>query len=374
LAINGAEVDEIIEAGAIVNISATVINIGIKPASEFNVSFSVGDVEIGNTTILSLGVNESESVSASWDATIGDYTIMVEADSENRVSETNESNNMISIDNVEVRGADLTVENITFAVIPPEGAAINTTSDAIYDTDNVMINATIANQGMVSADNFTVDVFCSKRKLEDFSLHTNARGPFDVGRGWDGTEYIYVHVEACERYGIWIYGNEGLLVHSTDRVGWYLVKGGMVRIYGSPSGSPPYNAKIHFYAGDITKIGNLSLNAGESMNISVTQYVSTGNDNPTVVIIDPENRVPENGEENNIAFKSMCVHPSRDFTVTGMQFFHNDSEITVNDTILDGDTMLVDADIGMDINESDPYHECCYDHISPRRGCYTGSF
>jgi len=363
LTINGTEInvtETVIKDGATVNISATVANIGIKPASEFNVGFFVGDIEIGSATISNLTVNESKNVFTTWNATIGDYTITVGADSENRIFETGELNNTISINDVKVRGADLTVRKITFTVLPPEGAATGTTSDAIYDTDNVVINATITNQGIVPADNFTVDMFCSKRKLEDFSC---SRGKGDYGndiidREWDDAEYIYVHVEVCKDYRIDIHNkSEGLPVYSTTQTGWYLVKGDRVRIYGMLGGSPPHNAMIHFYAGDITKIGNLSLDVGESMNISITQYVSPADDNPTAAIIDPENSVPENSEENNIAFKSMCVHPSRDFTITETRLFHNGSEITVNDTILDGDTVLLDAGIGMGINESDPYRE-----------------
>ena len=386
LAIGGTEInatETVIPDGATVNISANVTNIGIRSASEeFNVSFFVGDKEIGNTTILSLDANESENVSASWDATIGDYTIMAEVDSDNSIFETNESNNTISIGDIKVRGADLTARNITFTVIPPEGAVINTTSDAIYDTDNVTINATIVNQGIVPADNFTVDVFCSKQKLEDFSFDTTKiLDRFDVNREWDGAEYIYVHVEICKDCCIKIYDkSEGSPVYETRQTGWYLVKGGVVRIVGypspsGPSGSPPYKAKIYFYAGGIT-IGNLSLDSGDSVNVSVTQYVRLADNNPIAVIIDPENTVPENSEENNIAFKSMCVHPSRDFTVTEMRLFHNDSEITANDTILDGDTVLVDANIGMGVNESDPYHEYrkgtvkveCIDYETEYRG------
>ncbi len=273
LTVDGSEVNEstAIEYGKVVNISATVANIGIRPANNFNVGFYRDSKEIANQTNLSLNINELVNVSASWNTEIGDYEIKVTADPEQNISETNESNNTQS-KNAVVRGADLSIteSNITWRVIPPEGAAINETG-RVYDTDAVMVNATIVNEGIMPARNFSADIF-----------------------------------------------------YADD---------------------------------DATRIEDLSLAPGELMNLSaMILRVETG-DHPIRVFLDPDDEVYENGKENNIADVMMQVHPSMDFVTTDLRLFHNGTEIGINDTILDGDTVLGNATLWMGINKSDPYHE-----------------
>ena len=360
LTINGTEmVNNTLIDGETVNISANISNIGIKPAKNFNVSFFIDDEQI-NVTPLSLIRNESIEVSTEWIATGGDHVIKVIADWENKIFETNESNNEISRD-VKVRGADLLVKDITFTVIPPENDATNVsttnaTGNGIYDADTVMINATIVNQGVKVAENFTVDMFCSKRKLEDFIAPPTFSGWYSVTREWEDADGIYVHIEKCPYSVIKIYdkNDEQVYYIKPPATGWYLVRGDRVRIWGA-FGGPNY-ANIHFYAGNITKIRNLSLDLDELTNVSIIQNVSTGN-HIVRVFVDPENKVHENSEDNNVDDKPMHVFPSRDFTASLRLFYNNETGIGVNDTVWDGDQVIINATIGMGVNESDPYHE-----------------
>ena len=102
LTANGTEITDIISLGTVVNISATVTNIGILPANGFNVSFVCDDihdgcVEIANVTSPNLNPGNSTRVFATWNVTdIGDYMLDVIADPENNVFETSELNNTLS--------------------------------------------------------------------------------------------------------------------------------------------------------------------------------------------------------------------------------------------------------------------------------------
>jgi subtilase family serine protease len=360
LTVNGTEINEstVIEYGKVVNINATISNIGIRPANNFNVSFFADTTEIANAINLNLTEDESINISASWDTIIGDYTIKVIADPENRISETNESNNTQS-KSVVVRGADLSITetNIIWGVIPPEGATINETGGEVYDTDTVMINATIVNEGIVPARNFSVNIFYEYGYLGRFSRACEIVGDdIDrwVNKSCDGADGIYVHVSDTYNIGgrLIIYAGDGTEVARPNESCWIAVIGDMANIkYRDVHG---LGVRVDFYAGDITKIENQSLAYGESMNVSVMQCVNTG-DHPVRVFIDPENKVHENSKSNNIADAMIQVHPSRDFAAD-LRLFCNGTEIDVNDTMLDGDTVLMNTIVGMGINESDPYH------------------
>ena len=264
--INGTET--VITTGDAVNVSAVIANIGIRPASNFTVSFCADNTEFANQTNLSLAIGESMNVSAEWNSVIGNYTITVTSDSEKQICETDESNNTAAMD-VSVQGADLLITSIQWTVIPPDNAAINNTCDRVYDTDTILINVRIANQGILPAVDFSVDIFYEQKR---------------------------------RRYE------------------------------------------------------NRSIGIGQSENLTMLQQVFTG-DHAIRVFVDLEDNVCENSEENNYADMALIVHPSRDFTVNDLRLSHNESLIGVNDTILDGGTVLVEATAGMGINESDPYHE-----------------
>ncbi|NQE04845.1 hypothetical protein C5S32_03145 [ANME-1 cluster archaeon GoMg1] len=262
-------------------------------------------------------------------------------------------------------------ENITFMVIHPENASsvgiTNAASNAIYDTDTVMINATIANQGILPAENFTTHIFFEYGSLESFSRERDSMGycgkklPEECwqweNRSYAGAECIFVYIDEqlkSIKDNLIIYdGNNNETARPDNKAYWIPVLGDTVKIHYNDVYGVGFN--IYFYAGNITKIWNLSLEPNELTNVSMIQSVSNGN-HQIRVFVDLENNVTEHDEGNNIASKTIHVHPSRDFTAD-MQLFHNGAEISANDTVWDGDTVMINATIGMGINESDPYNK-----------------
>ena len=357
--LNGTEIgeNETIKYGEWVKIFGEISNIGVLPANNFSISFGENNKrEKIIKPSVSLAPGESRNIFITlWRPVIGNHRIEVEVDPEECIFETDETNN-IKLRNVIVEGADLLVKDITFTVIPPDNATANTNAtNAIYDTDVVMINATIANEGVLPAEKFTVEMFCSERRLEDFKPSYDFKGTVEnVTRKWEDADCIYVHfVARCPKGGeIKIYDRNNTLLHDLkveDR-GWYLVKGDKVRIYGAFGKGD----EIHFYAGKLERKTE-SLEEGKSTNVSVTLCARTG-EQPVRIVIDPENKVPENNETNNIAEKTMFVFPSRDF-IAGLRLFRNGTELSANDTIWDDDPVEINASIKMGINESDIYNK-----------------
>jgi len=354
--INGTET--VITAGDAVNISAIVTNIGIRPASNFSVSFCADGTEFASITNLSLNTGKSVNVSAKWNSTIGNYTIAVAADLEKQIHETNESNNTAAMD-VSVQGADLLITNNTYTVIPPENATLNDTGDRVYDTDTILINTTIANQGILSADNFSVHIFYEEKGLGGFGKLPTVGGAGCwkwINKTLEGAGCVYVRIQNAKNIkgNIKIYDQNGSLTASPKGDGWFFVDGDKANVYFHSVMGVGISAS--FYAGEYQRYDHLCIRTGQSMNLTMPQQVFTG-DHPIRVFVDYEDRVCENSEENNYADTALTVHPSRDFAINDMQLFHNGAPINVNDTIMGGDTLLVNAAIGMGINKSDPYHE-----------------
>jgi subtilase family serine protease len=363
LTVNGSEINDTIANGTIVNINATITNIGVKAtAKNFNVTLVCDDIhgermEITNVTIPYLNPDNSEYVNTTWNATIGDYTITAIADPENRIFETSNSNNTLS-KSVVVLGADMSITGITFRVLPPDDADINDASSPVYDTDMVVINATIENQGLVQADNFSAYIF-----YEYEYLGNEYREPSWVGdkndkwmnKGYGGAECICIHITNLSNINgrLIVYDGTGTEIARPDKSCWIPVVGDTANIkYPNVHG---LGFTVDWYAGNITKLENLSLVPGKSINISMRQPVGTG-EHSVRVLADPENTVPGDPDQNNCANLTLYVLPSRDF-IPEIYLTHNGSGIEANDTVWDGDTVTVDVDIRMDINESDPYNE-----------------
>ena len=363
-AINGT--GTVITAGDLVTISAIVTNIGIRHARNFSVSFradgidDTDDAEIASKTNMSLNIGESVNVSAEWNATIGDYIIAVYADSEDGICETNESNNTRTMDIV-VRGADLNVTGVRCIVLPPNNATTNETGSGFYDTDTVLINATVANQGMLPADNFSTHTFYEVIGLEGFDKLKDVGGCSGwtwINRTFHGSGCMYVWIQDSVniKNNLKIYDRNDDVAASPDGDGWFVVDGDEANVHFH--GVHGVGVNMSVYAGEVQRYHALYIETGESENLIMAEQVTTG-DHAVRVFVDPENRVAENSEENNYADVMLTVHPSRDFTVSDLLLScsYNGSLIGVNGTVIDGDFVVVNTTIGMGVNDSDPYRE-----------------
>ena len=355
--INGTET--VIIAGDAVTVSAVVTNIGIRPASNFSVIFCTDDTEFANQTNMSLDAGTSVNVSAEWDSIIGNYTITVAADSLKQIYETNESNNTVAMD-VCVEGADILVTSLRWTVILPPNATANDTCYRMYDTDIIQINTGIANQGILPARNFSTHIFYQRKGIGSFD---KKKADGDKRANWKwynrtlkdaGCVYVNIGNAANIKNNIKIYDRNSSLAASPEGDGWFFVCGDEANVrFNSVHG---VGISVDFYAGDFKRYEHQSLETGQYENLTMQQQVFTG-DHAIRVFVDPEDNVCEDSEENNYADMALIAHPSRDFTVNDLRLSYDGSLIGLNDTILDGGTVLVEATVGMGVNESDPYHE-----------------
>jgi len=137
--------------GALVDINATITNMGTADASAFLVRFYDGPAQIGtDLTVQALkGGAASAVVTTKWTAaSAGTHTITVKADPDNLIKEINEANNNESaqIVVVSISKPDL---NITKADITYEW-------DPVKENETVKISVLVHNIGPVAAENVVV--------------------------------------------------------------------------------------------------------------------------------------------------------------------------------------------------------------------------
>ncbi|TWI65543.1 YD repeat-containing protein, partial [Desulfobotulus alkaliphilus] len=121
------------EAGQVVNFTATIKNQGAGPASVFNVGFFVNGRRISLPRLQGLAAGASAQVSATWTAQKGPAEIEVKSDVHNHVPEDDESNNNYLVSLGEI--PDTTPPEMTSSN-PAHGAIIHEVSRIdIYLTD-----------------------------------------------------------------------------------------------------------------------------------------------------------------------------------------------------------------------------------------------
>ena len=141
--------------GQDVTLTAMVRNAGNSPANAFEVDLyknlssspgvNPGDITC-NIATLDPGNTATCSGTVSYDAT-GYYNTWAQVDTQNSVSETNESNNVAGPTRVAVRETDLRITSLTVS------------SSTVTIGEPVTITATVFNSGVVDAPAFSVDLY-----------------------------------------------------------------------------------------------------------------------------------------------------------------------------------------------------------------------
>ena len=309
-----------ITAGELVNITANITNRGVLPAYNFNVSFFLNDYynKIAAIPVLNLSPNKAINVSAKWAAAVGNHTIIVNADSENDIFETNESNNSGETW-AKVLGADLAV-NITFNTTADEGNAI------------ITANATIINQGVLPANNFSSFLFLGRgfERYEDDSGHDIKW--MNKSLVYTGANYSCVYINRTwdkdkdssevDKGSIMIFDKEGKLIAEPTKPCWILVEGDTVNV--SVLQGDKY-VEMFLYAGNASKPKqNISLDVEEMFNFSLSEEVGEGI-YMACVYADEKDEVPEHDEDNNIEVREIKVLP--DCTVANISIMVNGTEV-----------------------------------------------
>ncbi|MCK4527955.1 DUF3344 domain-containing protein, partial [candidate division WOR-3 bacterium] len=326
--LNGTQIKEndIIRDNDTVRIIANITNIG-ENASNFSVRILVDDDELLNKTEKLLKPENLTNVSAEWTAEVGTHVIKVEVDYNNKINETNETNNIEALERY-VHGAEVS-GNTTWESLGLHGQILFEPSQP-YDEDEVNITVNITNSGYVDATDFNVLMFFDYTP-ESFSKKYNA---YDTPTQWkwknesydDNTKCVYLDIDVSREYPIYtgdliIYDGNGTEVARPDESCWIQVPGNAVNIHFLDEYRKAFT--IYFYpvyqdnSSWLYEGVNVPVNSSRIPPPPMKRNVTAGNHTITV-FIDPENRVPEDNKMDNIISKVMSVLPTRDFVVTNV--------------------------------------------------------
>lgn len=168
--------------GQDVTFEATVENNGSADAGGFNVTFLVDGEQVGqNVTVDGLPTGQNTTVtSQSWTAVEGQHDLVVQVDSDDNVTESNETNNeLVHAFTVDPDEPDLIVTELTHSPESP------------FEGQEVTLTATLANHGNTAAENVTVRFMIDGLRLgEDKTIATLEPGDTTTitSDAWASTE------------------------------------------------------------------------------------------------------------------------------------------------------------------------------------------
>jgi PKD repeat protein len=187
--------------GDVITISSGIHNVGELEANNVVVKFFDNDTEIGSVHVASIPGNSYQTASVSWNAfPEGLHKITVIIDPDNTVAESNEFNNKatgyINVYSPYEPPSDLCIysEDIVFSNTNPDRG------------ENVIIYATVHNNGPAPAQNFNVTFYINNRPLDyktidsisaEASQTVSIHWRVDVGNG----SYV-IRVEIDPEYAI----------------------------------------------------------------------------------------------------------------------------------------------------------------------------
>ncbi|MCW7073978.1 MAG: DUF3344 domain-containing protein, partial [Methanophagales archaeon] len=342
--LNGTEVREndTVRDNDTVGISANVTNVGIEEASNFSVYFLVDDIPIKNETISGLANGSPILVNANWTAEVGKHVIKVEADYENKINETKETNNIEALVRY-VCGAEVS-GNTSWKTLGLRGLNGTILFDPTqpYDEDDVNITAIINNSGRVNATNFSVALLFDYKPSDSFHKAMNGV-PINESETYNNAVCIYLYIDINPDYSppvLVIKDKNNTEVARTSKSCWIHVPGDTVEIkqYNPNDFSPEYTISFYpVYRANLIRDENLTVNTNSSKNVSIRVRNVTVGDHSVLLFIDPEGNVPEDDKTDNIASRIMRVNATRDFTVTNV--------IAAKTNLSDTDTADITAEV-----------------------------
>ena len=356
-----------IKDGDNVTIVANVTNIGIEEADNFSVYFLVDDVLIpeGEKIIPNLAPNKSTPVVANWTANVSSHVLKVEADYENVIDETNETNNIVAKERY-ICGAEVS-GNESWETFGLHAEILFDNKTQPYDEDEVNITVNITNYGCLKASDFNVLLFYDYTPKPYVGLIVSK----EVKETYHGAEWVYLRIidgvskddippgyewkwnpmdaGDVEVYDAW--GNAVLnKTNFNDTCRWAEVSEGMscwIPVRGNTTNVTIIAERnedfiVYFYPVYENETSRLfegiSVPVNGSSNVSMNLTMSEGKFT-IMAVIDPENRVPEDNKKDNIVTKIMHVEPTRDFTVTEVEVIPERTNIS------DGDTLSITANV-----------------------------
>jgi subtilase family serine protease len=236
---------------------------------------------------------------------------------------------------------------------------VNITYNTTAEGDNAIITvtATITNQGVMPAENFSSFLFFGLYKNESgcevlpgyYGADNVSKGERWVNRSYAGAKCICVHVNRTWRFvagkeisevekgDIKIVDKNGNKIAEPTEPCCIPVMGDTVNVsvrHGEGQG-----VEIFFYAGEINSTENVSLDVSRNFTFSMTKRVGKGI-YTACVHADVGGNVTEHDERNNFEVKELKVLP--DFTVSNISIAFNGTEVK---EVKEGEPVFINVSI-----------------------------
>jgi len=330
--------------GDTITINATIHNVGDLQANSVEVKFSDGlsGPQIGITqTIPSLPAGQNATVSVTWNipSLQQSHDIYVRVDPDNKLPETNESNN-VAFASIVLPDLEINESDVTFS----------------YEHGSLRINATIHNSGVITASNIPVELFDEgfngtlinattiaslfPNSNETISTIWNTQG---VSSGIHNISVIVDRIDGIqERNEINNIANITLMVLpdltlNANDVSFSETSEGNITIDASIRNigiSTAENITIGFFDGNPFANGTLigsamidSISADSESIVKIIWYAIPGQ-HDIYVQVDPYNLIPELDKSNNLAFNPVIITPGADLMLNSSDIIFSD----VNET------------------------------------------
>ncbi len=342
------------DAGDYVTLTATLRNNGTGGllSKFFYTRFSVsGSVVCTPGTYLNLLPGARVNVSCTWRATPGEHNLSVTVDPYGYISESNESNNRLSVPLPRVAYPDLVLSNLTWS--PPTFSAGDTVSFSV-ELRNV-------GEGNLSSGNKYVGFYINGR-LIGTSYTTQpipVNGSVTLTRTWTATPGNHTLTARADPYDYIRELNETnnqlevqlpptpypdiavsqILLPPLSGVSYgdEVSVGAVIENAGRGNFSNCFYTRFYMdgaFLGDVYRCG---MQSGDTFNASVTWRVTPGN-HTLRVVADPSGAVAESDYGNNELSRSFSVNVQRpDFVVSGIRIHPTPTvdgeQVTINATI-----------------------------------------
>ncbi|RJS69455.1 hypothetical protein CW714_08610, partial [Methanophagales archaeon] len=323
-------------------ITANVTNIGVEKVNKsFNVRFLVDDFPLKTVKIRELAKGSSRSLNASWTAIVGKHVIKVEADYENMINETCETNNIAAKESPYIYGAEVS-GNTSWETLGLHGlnGTILFEPTQPYDEDEVKITVNLTNNGYLNATNFNVLLFYDYDTPQSLSLPSWEREGW-LNRSYPNASWVYIRIidyaskdlppwDPMDAGDVVVYNASGNVVlnkanfNDTCRLAqtgrykscWIPVEGDTAKVHIRHEKKEIFTVYLYpIYQNETSRLfEGIDVPVNSSHNVSMKRNVSVG-DFKVMAVIDPENLVPEDDKTDNIITRIMQVGETRDFTV-----------------------------------------------------------
>jgi len=149
--------------GYLVNITVTIHNFGGTNATDFSAGFYIDD-ELIDSRLLSVLAASNKTITFNWTAVAGTHNLTIKIDTNNLIAETNEGNNNATVIVIVKEWSSVLPDLAVF------GSDISFSDEKPIEGEDVYINVTVRNLGVVEVPNVVVKIYIDDVTLNETTI------------------------------------------------------------------------------------------------------------------------------------------------------------------------------------------------------------